>query len=292
MSAILTYVGTATVQSDWVLALEDADLDGSECLLVLLDRGSSDGGGDAMLLDPGFEAVDTVEEPLTAVQLTELNSARWRDGYRVLMARIDNRAERLGLLRDALEHARQHKADRDVYRLGGQLSDAIGAVYGSGRGGAAVLRMHPLWADAAARGAALARKYAEPDITPQVLWGVHGSLLRTNWAAGDPSTLPERLLVWAALHREAVETQAEFCGGIETVAGTYRPELAPKWQLLMRDPDLELLGRAAKLSRPNAAQIEAAAEYPAAVWDRVLDLLDRGMARGQQLLSTNRRETS
>ena len=226
-------------------------------------------------------------EPLTSSELARLNSDRWRNGYRILLAPVSNRAVQLGLMREALERVRQLREDRRVYDLGIELYGALSLVYGeAGRGGASIWRLHPMSADAAAAGARLAFKYAEPEISHDVLWGPHGGLLRTRWSPGQPSTLPTRLLVWAALHQEAVQEHAAACGGIEAVINELDRDLLRSWITLINDAELALLARCSRLSVPSPARIAAAEHYPASVWDRTLDLLDRGMARGQALLAT------
>jgi hypothetical protein len=275
-------VDVVELERDWDIAPTDAGLSHEDCLLVVLDREPQ--GSDSLLLDPGFLGEWTPFEPLTDDQLKILNSDRWRDRYRVLVAPPENRAARLGLLRDALEHARQYQHDSRLYHLGGQLRDAMASVY-TGDGSASILKLHPVWADAAAAGAALARKHAQSAITDDVLWGPYGALLRTAWEPGDLESLAQRMLVWAALHRSAVEDMAETCGGIHRVISRYSDELLPAWRTLIEDAELTRLARAARLSIPPAARIQAATQYRASVWDRVLDLLDRGMARGGSLMS-------
>lgn len=252
-------------------------------MLVVLNRNPR--GSDSLLLDPGSMAEWTPGEPLTERQLNILNSELWRDKYRVLIAPPANRAARLGLLRDALERARQHQYDGRLYYLGGRLTDALSVIYGEGgKGSASVLRLQPMWADAAARGAALAREHASLTITDDLLWGPYGALLRPAWQPGELRTLAKRLVVWAALHRSAVAALASSCGGIDKVISDYSVPLVSDWRALIEDAELTRLARMVRLSIPSSARIETAAHYPASVWDRVLDLLDRGMTHGQSLV--------
>jgi hypothetical protein len=277
----------AQIDADWLLAKEDSGLPDEQCLLVLLDRPPSPEAEDSLLLDPGFRVELPNVEPISRTQAAYLNAPDQIDGFRVLLADPGYRAARLGLLRDALEHGRQWRYDAQMYKLGGALNDALNSVYGgTGRGAASITRLHPMWSDAAAAGAALARAHAVDEMQGANMWGPYGGLLRTGWALEPVETLPERMLVWAALHRDAVEAYArDECGQrVEEVLESWRPDLVAAWHALSADKRLAQLGRAARVSIPSGAVIDAASFYPAAAWDRVLELLDRGMTLGRRIV--------
>jgi hypothetical protein len=191
----------------------------------------------------------------------------------------------IGLLRSQLEHVRQFDSQFESYFLTNIINASIHEEYKHGRGGAVVYLALPMMRDAQAAGAELIRasfgpqfgKFGDP---------YFGLLYRTDREPGSLNSLPQRTVVFAAIHADAFE---QLLGGDESARQhLHRVDpAAPNWWTRLKADDLfGHLSKSAPAFKPTAEEIEQFGENASAgAWRPLEALLDRALEHGLFILN-------
>jgi len=269
----------------WRTACEDAgydaqaDDDWDAPMLLLASNASIARGERNAYFDRGAE-VDTKLLPLTDDELARLREAEGR--HRIAVAHDADEPQMLALMRWGLEHARQFDEGKSLMHFYGHVLNTLSTIYRPlGPGSALLGNLIPGEEDANAASATLVTATFGPQFGQ--LYGPFGPLFRPA-AKGDLSTLPKRMVAFAALHPEEFR---QYAGGTDEQRDMLLRDVDPNapawWQALMNDADFGHFRALVPYFKPTGAEI-VAAPAPVEAWRPLGELLRRGLARGMQVI--------
>jgi hypothetical protein len=280
--ARLTVMDLIGSRSDrWDRALGDAGYSSDEVVVVYAAHQVQDSKEFAVAyLGPGTD-VSSSPVPLTNDEAQRLQAAG--DQHRMAVpSGLDPEIE-LGIIRWALERARQFDANPAFLWFAEAVNNAVHDRYGEvGPGSAVVWHTIPSVRDAdSAAGHLVTASFGEQ---LGQLWGAYGSLFRVDQPQADLTTLAKRLVVFAAIHAEDLEgwLDAEQSVSLGAVLAEVHPDAGAWWEALRGDEDFTHLRKSSPHYIPTEADIEGAGANPATAWrplQRHLDITARRGAR-------------
>lgn len=266
----------------WGRALDDAGLDESVVRRVVLEGGARTSRY-AQHFPPGTTARPAMTE-LTDAEAAEIDSDT--TGHRVAhVSTVDHEPGLLGVIRAQLEHVRQWDAQPGSYKLTTEINASLDPLYAGRLGGAVVYNALPLMSDGTAAGARLIRNVYGPQFG-RYRDPLLGRLYRTDRAPGSLDTLPQRTVVFGAIHAEALD---EWATGrdlnLDRVLAQAHPDAAEWWEALLADDLFEHLRKSAPAYDPSVDEIESHGGLPQEAWRPLEALLDRAHDHGLWLLN-------
>lgn len=228
----------------WVEALADAQFDPEDALLFVFE-GPGPGGLHGYCLQRSRTIISTPEVPQLDALLEQLNAEACIHAIKVLLWNGERGVEELAaVVRHELEHARQFDAHADrLIQLHGVVQCVLAERVGSLPGGALLYTTMPMELDANAASARFVTRLYGEDRVLELLHdpGVDGAALRSHVEPAQLETLPERMLMFLAIHsdlcdRFAASEQTSFDQLLDSIwqgSGAI-------WQRLTTDDALKL----------------------------------------------------
>lgn len=267
-------------QEAWERALQDAEVAADLVDRIELPRFASD--RIAQHLPPGTTAGPGGPFAYRNDEVESLNQDA--DRHRIVHTAGIDEVALPGLLRSQLEHVRQYESQRGSYVLTNAINGSTTEEYGNRPGGAIVYLAMPMMRDAQAAGARLIRALYGPQFG-RFGESSFGLLFRTDREPGTLDTLPQRTVVFGALHAEAFEN---WIGGEESANAHLEdahPDAPEWWSTLKADELFGHLRKSAPAFTPAAEDIQKFGERAGEAWRPLESLLDRALEHGLLVLN-------
>jgi hypothetical protein len=270
-------------QALWVQALQDAGYSPRDAILVLIQAATRAGEPEVGYFGPDADS-STSPLVLTPREAALIDAAP--DKHRVALSPQQDPQVQLGLMRWALERARQTDENGLYWFLGEAINSAIQPIYGdTGMGSNVVWHTIPVARDADSAAGHLVTSTFGPQFGD--LWGPQGALFRTDQPVPDLSTLPRRLVTFGAIHAESLEqwvrqTQRELA--LNTVLRDIDPQAPAWWKALLADEDFTHLRKSATYYIPTPDTIAEAGANAANAWRPLQRHYDITLQRGLDVL--------
>jgi hypothetical protein len=280
----LRRIARVNTEDLWQRALADAELDDSIVRRVAL-KGEADTSRYSQHFPPGATARPTMTD-LTDEEAAEIDADT--SGHRVAhVSTTDHEPGSLGMMRAQLEHVRQWDARRTSYDLSFEVNGSLNSLYGGRAGGAGLqrpaadTRRHRRRGTTDPRGLRPAvRPLSRPDAR---------NLYRTDRAPGSFDTLPQRTVVFGAIHAEALDEWASASHNrtLGAMLSGVHADAPQWWQALLGDDLFGHLRKSAPAFNPSVEEIQSHGGSPAEAWRPLEALLDRAHEHGLWLLNRN-----
>lgn len=271
-----------TPEEQWDLALTHAGFTADQAVLVLSEhRVASPSEAKVAYFPPDAPPIPS-PFPLSNDERSDVAAAAGK--HRVAVPRMLEARVRLGGIRWGLERARQFDLGAGVAFFTEAVNSSLDARYGGvGMGSAVVWHSIPSVRDADSA----AGHFVTDTLGPQYgdLWTENGALFRADQPTPDLASLPARLVVFAAIHAEDLESWAAGRGiAVSDLLREVDPQAGGWWASLLEDADFTHLRRSAPYYVPSAGQITDAGANPAEAWRPLQRHFDITMARGRAVI--------